>query len=307
MMLRWFLNMLMALFSSILTGVLIRINPGRVPTSDDLQKFIDVLLSNDIAHRGGSFDAPENTMCAFNKALEHGYKVIEIDIQYTADGIPVVIHDETLDRTTNGNGMISEKTIKELKMLTANSNFSDINDCKIPTLDETIEFAIANDIILLFDVKGGIFCSKITNTLTQIKEKYPQFQNKFAVISFFPDVLHRVRKDHPTVFTGFTRRHDHIQNEALKAGYHSPSLHQFFFVSDKIFDFLMFYIFVPWMKINMLEIRKDDVSESYVRDVAPRPVLTWTVNDPVEKKFFKRIGCSVMTDIVSDGVSNVPN
>ena len=88
-MLRWFLNMLMALFSSILTGVLIRINPGRVPTSDDLQKFIDVLLSNDIAHRGGSFDAPENTMCAFNKALEHGYEVIEIDIQYTADGIPV--------------------------------------------------------------------------------------------------------------------------------------------------------------------------------------------------------------------------
>ena len=59
-------------------------------------------------------------------------------------------------------------------------------------------------------------------------------------------------------------------------------------------------MFVPWMKINMLEIRKDDVSESYVRDVAPRPVLTWTVNDPVEKSFFKRIGCSVMTDVVSD-------
>lgn len=57
------------------------------------------------------------------------------------------------------------------------------------------------------------------------------------------------------------------------------------------------------MKINMLEIRKDDVSESYVRNVAPRPVLTWTVNDPVEKKFFKRIGCTIMTDVISDNAA----
>ena len=88
-MMRWMLNTLITLFTSILTGVLIRINPGRAPTPEDLQTFIDVLFSNEIAHRGGSFNAPENTMCAFNKALEHGYKVIEIDIQYTADGIPV--------------------------------------------------------------------------------------------------------------------------------------------------------------------------------------------------------------------------
>ena len=148
--------------------------------------------------------------------------------------------------------------------------------------------------------KQTTFLFQISNTLTHIEEKYPQFKNKFAVISFFPDVLLKVRRDHPTVFTGFTRRHDHIQDEALKAGYRSPSLHPLLFLSDKIYDFFMFYMFVPWMKINMLEIRKDDVSESYVRDVAPRPVLTWTVNDPVEKRFFKRIGCSVMTDVVSD-------
>ena len=155
-------------------------------------------------------------------------------------------------------------------------------------------------LILLSYLKSNLPIFQFSKTLTHILDKYPRFSNKFAVISFFPDVLYQVRKDHPTVITGFTRRHDHIQNEARKAGYHSPTLHSLLFLCDKLYDFLMFYMFVPWMKINMLEIRKDDVSESYVRDVAPLPILTWTVNDPVEKSFFKRIGCAVMTDIVSD-------
>ena len=62
----------------------------------------------------------------------------------------------------------------------------------------------------------------------------------------------------------------------------------------------MFYIFVPLWDINMLEIRKDDVSEAYVKDVKPLPLLVWTVNDPVEKVYFKHLGCAVMTDVIDD-------
>ena len=86
---RWFINTIMTLLASILAGIMIRIDPSRVPLSEDVNKFIEVLFSHEIAHRGGSLDAPENTICAFRKALEHDYKVIEIDIQYTADGVAV--------------------------------------------------------------------------------------------------------------------------------------------------------------------------------------------------------------------------
>lgn len=301
-MIQSLISTLMALLASILSGIMLRINPSRAPSTEDFEKFVKVLFSHEIAHRGGSHDAPENTICAFQKAVQHGYKAIELDIQFTSDGEAVVIHDESLDRTTNGKGEVSDSTLEEVKSLSANNNFSDVGDCKVPTLDEAIEFAIANNLILLFDVKGGVHCSKFTKTLTRILKKYPQFSNYFAVISFFPDILYQVRQTHPTVITGFTRSHDDIQDKVTKAGFKSPALQPLLLLADRVFDFVMFYYFVPWMKINMLEIRKNDVSEQYVQSVAPLPVLTWTVNDPAEKKFFKRIGCSVMTDVVSDAL-----
>jgi hypothetical protein len=89
MFVQWFLNTVMALVASLFAGLLMRIDPSRTPNSTEFQTFINVLFSHDIAHRGGSHDAPENTLCAFRKALQHGYKVMEIDIQFTAEGIPV--------------------------------------------------------------------------------------------------------------------------------------------------------------------------------------------------------------------------
>lgn len=137
-------------------------------------------------------------------------------------------------------------------------------------------------------------------TLTHITENYPEFMNKFAVISFYPDILFKVRFHHPRVITGFTRRHDHIQNIWLLQGYTSPLLQSLLYLCDKLYDVLMFNVFVPLLKLNMLEIRKDDVSESYVREVAPRPILVWTVNEPVEKAFFRNLGCMVMTDVLDN-------
>ncbi len=62
-----------------------------------------------IAHRGYSAIAPENTLSAFNAAIQHQADSIEFDVQLSADGIPVIIHDSTLDRTTNGTGKVIEK------------------------------------------------------------------------------------------------------------------------------------------------------------------------------------------------------
>ena len=85
-MIQSLISTLMALLASILSGIMLRIDPSRAPSTEDFEKFVKVLFSHEIAHRGGSHDAPENTICAFQKAVQYGYKAIEIDIQFTSDG-----------------------------------------------------------------------------------------------------------------------------------------------------------------------------------------------------------------------------
>ncbi|WLV23501.1 glycerophosphodiester phosphodiesterase family protein [Aciduricibacillus chroicocephali] len=77
-----------------------------------------------IAHRGASNFAPENTLPAFQLAWEMGADAIETDLHLTKDGIPVLIHDETVNRTTNGRGYVQDFTLAELQMLDAGAKFS---------------------------------------------------------------------------------------------------------------------------------------------------------------------------------------
>ncbi|WP_309119183.1 glycerophosphodiester phosphodiesterase family protein [Paenibacillus sp.] len=96
-----------------------------------------------IAHRGWSAEAPENTLAAFRKALDAPYVAgLELDVQLSKDGVPVVIHDFTLQRTTNGTGLVKDKTLAELKALDAGSWFGDaFRGEPIPTLAEALAFA----------------------------------------------------------------------------------------------------------------------------------------------------------------------
>lgn len=76
-----------------------------------------------IAHRGFSSGAPENTFAAFDLAVESGFLHFEFDVQLTADGVPVVIHDDTVDRTTNGTGAVASLTLAHLQALDAGAKF----------------------------------------------------------------------------------------------------------------------------------------------------------------------------------------
>ncbi len=92
------------------------------------------------AHRGASAYAPENTLAAFELALEHGAPALELDVKLSADGHVVVIHDPTVDRTTNGRGKVARLTLAELRTLDAGSFFSEkYRGEKIPTLEEVFE------------------------------------------------------------------------------------------------------------------------------------------------------------------------
>ena len=93
-----------------------------------------------IGHRGTTIFAPENTLPAFEKAIELGFEYVEIDVRYTRDGVPVLLHDAELDRTTNGTGWVGELTLDEIKQFDAGSWFSDdFAGTRVPTLEEALK------------------------------------------------------------------------------------------------------------------------------------------------------------------------
>ncbi len=97
-----------------------------------------------VAHRGASAYAPENTLAAFERSLALGIADLEFDVRATRDGVPVVIHDQMVDRTTDGAGPVSELTLAELKRLDAGSWFrSEFAGEQVPTLEEV--FALLRD------------------------------------------------------------------------------------------------------------------------------------------------------------------
>ena len=96
-------------------------------------------------HRGAAFEAPESTIPGFRHAVAIGLQAVEFDVQMTADGHLVVIHDATVDRTTNGAGPVAVHTLADIQALDARAQFPDWPEpCHVPTLGE------------VFDVVGGI-------------------------------------------------------------------------------------------------------------------------------------------------------
>lgn len=105
-----------------------------------------------IAHRGFSRRYPENTLAAFEAAIAVGADMIELDLTLCADGEFVVIHDDRLDRTTDGSGLVCEHGLAQLRMLDAGKGFSVSGDTGIPTLDELLS-RIAPRIELNIEIK----------------------------------------------------------------------------------------------------------------------------------------------------------
>ena len=109
-----------------------------------------------IAHRGASGTFPENTVCAFRAAIDAGAEMCELDVQLSRDGAIVVIHDETVERTTDGKGEVAELTLEELKRLDAGAKFKGgaVKGERIPTLDEVFS-ATSGKCALNIELKAG--------------------------------------------------------------------------------------------------------------------------------------------------------
>lgn len=159
-----------------------------------------------IAHRGYSSQFPENTMVAFEKALETPADMIEFDVTLTKNRKIVVIHDETLDRTTNGSGQVSAYTLEELKELDAGSWFDpQFAAQKIPTLEEVLQWNQGR-ITLNIEIKPEAYEPNhpedaIEKQISSLIQKY-QCEDQCVISSFQPEALFEVRKFLPKIKIG---------------------------------------------------------------------------------------------------------
>lgn len=139
-----------------------------------------------IGHRGAMGDEPENTLRSFQRAIEMGVDMVELDVHLCKSGELVVIHDESVDRTTNGKGLVSEKTLAELKTLETGKGQS------IPTLEEIFNFTNGR-VAINIELKGPSTAIPVADFI----DKYVSSgwgKNLFLVSSFSTDELRKFRE-----------------------------------------------------------------------------------------------------------------
>jgi glycerophosphoryl diester phosphodiesterase len=115
------------------------------------------MLTQIFGHRGASAEAPENTMAAFELAAKMGANGVELDVHLTSDGEVVVIHDDTVDRTTNGSGSVHETTFTQIRELDASMGKPGYIGAKIPTLEEVYQFLQPTGMVVNVEIKENAY------------------------------------------------------------------------------------------------------------------------------------------------------
>src|SRR5712692_580955 len=223
-----------------------------------------------VAHRGASGHAPENTLAAFRRAAELGARFIETDLQLSRDSRFVAIHDDTLDRTTNGRGPVRQLTLAELRELDAGSWFDPRFAAeRIPTLEEILRFAREFDVVFYLEIKPAGAWGVEHALVGALREA--QEAARTVVLSFDLGTLAAVRRLDPTLLMGylFSRPTPDAVKRALEAG------------------------------VRQLAPRGDLVTPELVAAArrADLQVVTWTINEPAHMRALIAAGVDgIMTD-----------
>ena len=172
-----------------------------------------------IAHRGNTVAAPENTLAAYQIALDDGAEMIETDGHISKDGHLVIMHDSSLERTTNFSGYVHEYTLEELRTADAGSWFSpSFKDERIPTIEEAMDFSKKNDLYMCFEVKGGGSprSTMISTQLVEIIRKYAALDSIF-MSSYHHEALSAAKNIAPELMLAPERLPDNVEPDIPEA------------------------------------------------------------------------------------------
>jgi glycerophosphoryl diester phosphodiesterase len=145
-------------------------------------------------HRGASAYAPENTLAAFALAFDLGADGVELDVSVTRDGVPVVLHDDTVDRTTNGRGTVKDMTLEELKRLDAGERFRPkYRGERIPTLEEVLAEVGQRGIVNIELKSGRLAVVGLETVAVANVIRKARAQDRVIISSFNHFALHRIK------------------------------------------------------------------------------------------------------------------
>lgn len=170
-----------------------------LPDSSDRQTVHQVQI---IAHRGAPTFAPENTLPAIRKALEIGVDMIEIDVHQTKDGVLVLMHDEKVDKTTDGSGNIKDMTFDDIRSLDAGFWFDPVfAGTKVPALEEVFRVMDDTTKLLIEIKKGSPYYPGIEDRVLRIITMYA-FEERVEIKSFARSVVEYIRERAPNIPIG---------------------------------------------------------------------------------------------------------
>lgn len=230
-----------------------------------------------IAHRGGAGERPENTMLAFQHAVDVGVDALEMDVHSTSDGVLVVIHDDTVDRTTDGSGRVHDMTFAELQALDAGYNWTPADaeaesaghpfrgsDAKIPAFEEVL--TAFPDMRMVIEIKQET--PSIVQPLCDMLRAH-HMQEQVIVGSFHAAALYAFRDACPEVATSAAEeeiRPFFILNQVGLTRAYAPSMHAFQ---------------VPEYSGSLHVVTQSFVEGARAHNIA---VQTWTINDEADMR-----------------------
>lgn len=253
-----------------------------------------------VAHRGGGYDYPENSLLAFRNTREKGCTAIELDVRLTKDNIPIIFHDPTIERLTGQTGTISEMTWEELRELDITYNhplknkFSDGE--KIALLNDVLEECLNSEQRIIIDIKETR--TDVVQIVLDTFEKYPKLFQRGVVSSFNPIVIYMIRKKEPRIVSSLAWRPNYFSRlsyaglETLgPVRFHNPLKHMAACILETLYEWLLPRFVYYIVGISAILLHKDIVNLRVIerwRDRGIR-VMAWTVNRPSEKIHFSRL------------------
>ena len=156
---------------------------------------------NSVNHRGCA-DAPENTLSAYRKSYENGFTMVECDVSFTKDGYAVLLHDETVDRTSNGTGKIGELTLEEVRALDFGSwKSEEYANERIPTLEEFLLLCRNLSLHPYLELKSGATTDQAKSVVDLVVRN--GMRNHVSYISFDEALLYAVSERDPYARIGY--------------------------------------------------------------------------------------------------------
>ncbi len=220
-----------------------------------------------IGHRGACGYAPENTLESIHTAADMGIQWVELDVKLTKDEVPIIMHDDTLDRTTNSTGNVAEKTYQELKELDAGSWYADsFYGAHIPTLEQAIEVIIDRGLGLNLEIKPCPGREKLT-----------------AEVAL--DLLSTIWDDHDRLLISS------FQNVSLETAMDiAYDWHRGLLIGEEFpenIEELIKFFDVSCVNVNANTITREEVEQ--IIEIG-MPILSYTVNQPDQARLLQSWG-----------------